>query len=95
MLLKGGRGMVNLSTAFRTIKLQKMIIKSLEDSNNPVRKEEQKNVYKLMKDNPFLLLTSKRLDTKNNPLYKYINVTKSKAKNQKLYKSTVRMLESQ
>ncbi|MGX7025885.1 hypothetical protein [Vagococcus hydrophili] len=78
----------NIKLAERKLELQKLQLNFVRTGNNKHRVEEQEQVLQLLYSSPDLLHSSKtNYDTKENNLYKYLNVLTAYASNEKKYES--------
>ncbi|MFR3683936.1 MAG: hypothetical protein ACLTXM_02710 [Enterococcus sp.] len=85
--------MFKLKIAFRKLRLQRKQLKNLRVDKNHARYSEQQEVFRLLLGHPSVLFSMERKDTSSNPLYKYVNGLLVTAKNDKMYHSTLRLLE--
>lgn len=82
--------------AERKLELQKLQLNSVRNGSNKHRVEEQEQVLELLYSSPELLHSSKtNYDTKENSLYKYLNVLTAYASNEKKYESVKEFYSSQ
>ena len=86
----------NVKFAERKLELQKLQLNSVRTGNNKHRVEEQEQVLQLLYSSPDLLHSSKtNYDTRENSLYKYLNVLTAYASNEKKYESVKKFYLSQ
>lgn len=83
--------MENLKFAFRKLKLQKLQVKKLSNSDDE-RYREQKEVLHLLYTHPKYLLSVKHRNKNENNLFKYVNSLNMSVKNDRIYAATVREL---
>ncbi|AXG40553.1 hypothetical protein EGCR1_17795 (plasmid) [Enterococcus gilvus] len=87
--------MFKLKMAFRKLRLQRKQLKNLRVDKNHARYSEQRKVLRLLLGHPSLLFSTERKDATSDPLYKYVNGLLVTAKNDKMYYSTLRLLENE
>lgn len=85
--------MSKLELAKRKFNLQILQLKSLRDVKQTERYKEQRKVLFMLAVSPFVLFTSKRMDTQDNALYKYANTLTASAKDDELYNATLEMYQ--
>ncbi|EOH75723.1 hypothetical protein [Enterococcus malodoratus] len=87
--------MFRLKVAFRKLRLQRKQLKNLRTDKNHARYSEQQEVLRLLLGHPSVLFSTERKDTSSNHLYKYVNGLLVTAKNDKMYRYTLRLLENE
>lgn len=78
----------SLKMAYRKLKLQRLQLKHLKSDKKSARYLEQREVFKLLFSTGSLF-TLNRMDSKENKLYKYLNVLNSNVKDDFFYTSLV------